>query len=70
MIGENARGGGPWFGGSRVRIQLPGTDATLVGRVHGSDGGGRTRVIVDGADGEWNTSILVPNDRIVKVVER
>ena len=47
MIGENARGVGPWFGGSRVRIQLPGTDATLVGRVHGSDAGGRTRVIVE-----------------------
>lgn len=70
MIGENARGIGPWFGGSRVRIQLPRTDATVVGRVHGSDGGDRTRVIVDGENGERDTSILVPSDRVVEVVER
>ena len=70
MIGENARGVGPWFGGSRVRIQLPGTDATVVGRVRGGDAAGRTRVIVDGDDGEKDTSILLPEDRIVEVIER
>ena len=69
MIGENARGVGPWSGGSRVRALLPGTDATVVGRVRGGDAAGRVRVIVDGDDGETDTSILLPQDRIVEVVD-
>jgi len=61
---------GPWFGGSVVRVDLPGTDATVTGRVHGSTGYGRTRVLVDGDGDEKDTAILVPTERIVDVVER
>lgn len=61
---------GPWFGGSQVRVELPGTDATVTGRVHGSTGFGRTRVLVDGGAGEKDTEILVPTERIVDVVEQ
>jgi hypothetical protein len=38
---------GPWFGGSVVRVDLPGADATVTGRVRGSTGYGRTRVLAD-----------------------
>jgi hypothetical protein len=61
---------GPWFGGSQVRVELPGTDATVTGRVHGSTGHGRTRVLVDGDGDEKDTEILVPSGRIVGVVKQ
>jgi len=61
---------GPWFGGSQVRVDLPGVDATVTGRVHGSTGFGRTRVLIDGVGDEKDTEILVPTGRIVDVVER
>lgn len=60
---------GPWFGGSVVRVDLPETDATVTGRVHGSTGHGRTRVLVDGDSDEKTTEILVPTERIVDVVD-
>jgi hypothetical protein len=49
---------------------LPGTDATVTGRVHGSTGHGRTRVLVDGDGDEKDTEILVPSGRIVDVVKQ
>jgi hypothetical protein len=61
---------GPWYGGSQVRVDLPGNDATVTGRVHGSTGHGRTRVLVDGPGDEKDTEILVPAERIVAVVEQ
>ena len=42
----------------------------MVGRVRGGDAAGRTRVIVAGDAGEKDTSILLPEDQIVEVVER
>ena len=67
---DRGDGVGPWFGGSEVRVELPGTDATVTGRVHGSTGHGRTRVLVNGPGDEKDTEILVPTERIVAVVER
>lgn len=61
---------GEWFGGSQVRVDLPGTDATVTGRVRGSTGHGRTRVLVDGPGDEKDTEILVPSGRIIDVVEQ
>ena len=61
---------GPWYGGSQVRVDLPATDATVTGRVHGSTGFGRTRVLVDGPGDEKDTEILVPSGRIVDVIEQ
>lgn len=61
---------GEWFGGSQVRVDLPRTDATVTGRVHGSTGYGRTRVLVDGPGDEKDTELLVPAERIVAVVEQ
>jgi hypothetical protein len=61
---------GPWYGGSQVRVELPGTDATVTGRVHGSTGFGRTRVLVDGPGDEKDTELLVPSGRIIDVVEQ
>ena len=59
---------GLWVGGSRVRVELPRTKATVTGRVHGSTGYGRTRILVDGPNDEKDTEILVPERRIVEVV--
>jgi len=66
---DDGDGIGPWFGGSKVTADLPGTDATVTGRVRRSTGFGRTRIIVAGDDGEKDTEILLPTERITAVVD-
>ena len=61
---------GPWFGGSRVAVTLPGTDATVTGRVQGSTGYGRVRVLVDGDGDRKDTAILTPRENVVEVIEQ
>lgn len=61
---------GTWFGGSMVRVILPQDAGTLVGRVHGSTGFGRVRIIVEGEGEEKDTSLLIPRDRVTEVVEK
>ena len=61
---------GPWFGGSRVAVTLPGSAATVTGRVRGSTGYGRVRVLVDGDDGRKDTEILTPRVNITEVIEQ
>jgi hypothetical protein len=60
---------GRWVGGDRVTAEIPTTDATVTGRVRGSTGYGRTRIVVDGADGEKDTEILLPTERILGPVD-
>ena len=61
---------GLWFGGSRVTVTLPGTDATVTGRVRGSTGYGRVRVLVDGDSVRQDTEILTPRENVVEVIEQ